>query len=679
MKNVCLVGNPNCGKTTLFNKLTNSFEHTGNYNGVTVDVNWKTIIKDNQNVNVVDLPGCYSLSPFSIEEKIASNYLFKNECNVINVCEPQNIKRALVLTLELIEANFNVIIVINNKGKDRVDKDVVERIEKKLGIQVFEINVLKDNNFSFLLDDKIYGKGIKNIYISKYENCAYDLPVIVPIKICEEDKEILKSFNITNEKYLSINNKLFKCNLTSETIIRDRTNIIKTIISKKSNIHFSILDKVFLNKFLAFPIFFSLMLFIFYLTFSSVGAFISNALYSFISEFLGNKIVNVLTKLNTNFIFNDFVISVIVESLGSLICFLPQIVLLFTFVSILEDSGYLPRIAFLLDDIFSKVGLNGKSLFTLMMSFGCSTTAMMLAKNQDNEKSKIKTMMLTQYMSCSAKLPIFTVLCSAFFTHNVLLIFGFYIIGIMTGLIVVVILQNFVLCTNNRNFVLEMPKYAIPNFKKVFKVALINCKNFINRIFGVVLLFMVVIWFLKNFNYKFEFVKDSSKSLLYGIGGILAPIFKPLGFGNYGIVSALLVGLIAKEIIISAFALFNNNGGDFNLVNSLTSTSSVICFTSESALSFMVFVLLYSPCISSLSLMKKEIGVKYLLVAMVLQFAFAYILSFFVYTLALLLSASIITMAIIISFLLLVLLYCLNSKNNKCVNCKNSVCENCKK
>ncbi|MGN1227497.1 MAG: nucleoside recognition domain-containing protein, partial [Christensenellales bacterium] len=305
-----------------------------------------------------------------------------------------------------------------------------------------------------------------------------------------------------------------------------------------------------------------------------------------------------------------------------------------------------------------------------VMSFGCSTTAMMLAKNQDNKKLKVKTMLLSQFMSCSAKLPVFTLLCSAFFTDNILMIFALYLIGILVAMIVAIIFQNSNLKTDEVNFVIEMPSYCLPEYKKILKVAFKNGKDFLFRIGGVVLLFMCIVWLLENFNYKLQFVENYNESLLFSLGSLIAPIFTPLGFGNFGVASALIVGLVAKEIIVSTISMLNHAVGSQNgLITSLALPTRLVCFTDASALSFMVFVLLYCPCISSMSLIKKEIGIRYLLIAILIQFSFAYIVSFIVYTFASVLNSAGIVIMLTLCLLTLIIAFCLKSNNNPCLNC----------
>ncbi|MGN1227569.1 MAG: FeoB small GTPase domain-containing protein, partial [Christensenellales bacterium] len=367
---ITLVGNPNCGKTTLFNKLTKSFEHTGNYSGVTVDFKEKIISKNNSNIKIVDLPGCYSLSPYSIEEGVTSKYLIKHKGKIINICEPKSIRRSLVLTLELIEVGFDVVLLINVMDKFKLSDNEIATIKKQLNINVYQVNIRKIKDLSFLLDEHIYKKSNALMYISKYKKCANGYESIVAIKILEKDYGFLDNIKVNKGEIEKIESNLKSQNLNFDTILDDRMNVINAIISNEKIKKTSILDKIFLNKYLALPLFLGVLLLVFYLTFSSVGSFLSSILNKLICVDLYNFIENILINLNTNAIFNDFILTAVLEGVGSLICFLPQIVLLFIFIAILEESGYLPRLAFLLDDVFSKFGLSGKSLFIFVMIFG---------------------------------------------------------------------------------------------------------------------------------------------------------------------------------------------------------------------------------------------------------------------------------------------------------------------
>lgn len=681
MENILIVGNPNSGKTTLFNKLTKSKERTGNFSGVTVDLKEKIVALNDKNYNVIDLPGIFSLSPNSLEEKVSSEQLYKyretDNSYVLNVCDANALKRSLVLTTQLVEAGFKVAMLINNMQNTTLPDSVINNIKEKFGINVFVLNVKKDGDLNKLFDTSVYSKVKHLNYIDKYKCEGIDN--FFSIKLCEKDEYIRE--HLSKSQVDCAIKDLKQKNLNIDTILNDRLNLINEICStnivneKKHRI-----DNILLNKYLAFPMFLLIMLGIFYLTFASFGEFLSNLLNDLICGKFYTFIQESLTNVGANEFFADFILNAVITGLGTLICFLPQIVLLFVFISILEGSGYLPRLAFLFDDIFEKFGLSGKSLFTFIMSFGCCTTAMLTAKNQDNERQKVKTMILSQYMSCSAKLPIFTTLCSAFFTGNVLVIFGAYLLGVLIALIVALILQNSKLKTESKSFILEMPSYFSIDFKNMLYVAYKNSKEFLIRVGGIVLLFMAVVWLLQTLSTSFTFTKNKEDSLLYFIGNLIAPIFAPLGFGSFGPCIALIVGLVAKELIVSTISMLNfNELTTITLTASLALPTSVVHFTTASALSFLVFVLLYSPCISSMSVMKKEIGAKYTLVAILIQFVSAYIVALLVYALASFISSSVLVMLLIAVLLCICLILCLKSdKCLKCANCSGN-CTMCNK
>ena len=390
------------------------------------------------------------------------------------------------------------------------------------------------------------------------------------------------------------------------------------------------------------PIFFGILFLVFYLTFFSVGAFFSDLLRTFIQDIVGKGLVDLLSSfIGVRWVIDLFEIG-IVGGVGSLIAFLPQVILLFFFLSLIEDSGYLARVAFMFEDLFSKVGLSGKSVYTLLMGFGCSTTAALTARNMEDKNAKIKTALLTPYMSCSAKLPIYAVIGGAFFLRcNIFIIFGLYILGVVVALILSLILEKTSLKSKEQSFILEFPEYRLPSAKRVLLILWDNIKSFLLRVGTLLISVNVIVWVLQSFSFKFEYVPEvtGAKSMLQILGEIIAPIFVPLGFGNWGAASALLSGLIAKEVVVSSIAMINGVDiyvGDMKnqTMNSIITAGAAVMFTPSSALSFMVFCLLYSPCLATLSVFRKEIGKKWTYLSILIQFAVAYIASFIVYQLS---------------------------------------------
>jgi ferrous iron transporter FeoB len=761
-----LAGNPNTGKTTLFNSLTRSNEHVGNWHGVTVSEKEKYFLVEGKQAILVDLPGLYSLTPLSYEEEVASDYILKNDhCPIINICDINNLRRNLFLTLQLHEVGVDFVLFINTfKKKNKMTEKIknTEKILNKMGIKYYigdasnknDIKSFKKILKNHFLNENDENKknnnlkiGFKNINNSENnkliiknqfsdkltnykiidedklkvitsiinEECAiegYDINSVA-IRIFENDEKIKDKLKLNNQKkeiinnlipknnFLILNEKRFNlineligenyCNFNQEKKYKNPKNKInlfnkfKEKINKKRKLKnkdlenkdqeskknkseekeskkqeskekgkkekelegrlpnekqqraygSSVLDKIFLNKYLALPIFFGVLLLVFYLTFFSLGASLSSLLREFIQNVIGGNIVSWLRGVCDVAWVVDLVETGIFGGVGMLLAFLPQVILLFFFLSLIEDSGYLARVAFLFEDVFAKVGLSGKSVYSLLMGFGCSTTAALTARNMEDKNAKIKTALLTPYMSCSAKIPIYAVIGGAFFgATNVFIIFGLYMLGVIVALLLSLILEQKTLKSKEQSFILEFPAYRIPSFIRVVKILWENLKLFMIRIGTVILSLNIIIWILQSFSFSFRFVPTSSGqvSMLQVIGTLISPIFAPLGFGNWGAASALIAGLTAKEIIVSSIAMFNgvNVLGD-NMKNqtmrSILDPASVVFFTPASAISFMVFCLLYSPCLPTLSVFKKEIGMKWTVLSVIFQFTIAYIIA----------------------------------------------------
>ena len=453
------------------------------------------------------------------------------------------------------------------------------------------------------------------------------------------------------------------------------------------------MDSILLNKYFALPIFFGILFLVFYLTFFSLGAALSDLLRDLIQNVIGGQIVSWLKSVCNVAWVVDLVETGIIGGVGSILSFLPQVILLFFFLSLIEDSGYLARVAFLFEDIFAKVGLSGKSVYSLLMGFGCSTTAALTARNMEDKNAKIKTAILTPYMSCSAKLPIYAVIGGAFFgASNVLIIFGLYMLGVVVAILLSLLLEQKVLKSKAQSFILEFPAYRLPSIKRTFKILWENVKLFLIRIGTVIFSLNLIVWVLQSFSFGFKFVPtEGGTSMLKAIGTVIAPIFVPLGFGNWGAASALVAGLAAKEIIVSSIAMFNGVDvlGDSiksQTMRSITSPLSVVFFTPASALSFMVFCLLYSPCLATISVFKKEIGGKWTAISVVIQFAIAYILALLTYNIYRLVEGVGAVNSIFIFFGIGLILVCLFylylklKKRNFCSYCKDkSSCKNCRK
>lgn len=692
-REVILVGNPNTGKTTLFNSLTGANEHVGNWHGVTVEQKAKVFDCLGEKVRLVDLPGIYSLSALSFEEQVAIDYLRAHpKSKVVNICDLNNLQRNLSLTLGLLELGADVILVVNKMDKHPLVKVDYFSLAKKLGIDVIEISAENKKGLDELKKLMLspYKKSRAPEYVKKLlgdENDAFRR-----IKLLECDEAVIKELNEENK------HKQAKAKLEDKknnNILASQSGILKvaearySFIDKIAKSCFTFsgrvygksrLDKVVLNRFLAIPIFLLVLCGIFYLTFFSLGALLSDALSALLDISLASWAKMACESLfGSSSWITHLVCDAIIGGVGTVLTFLPQVGLLFLFLSILEDSGYLSRVAFAAEDIFGKLGLSGKSIYTLLMGFGCSTTAVLTARNMEDKNSKIKTALLTPYMSCSAKFPIYVVIGSAFFgASNVFVIMGLYMLGLVVSLLLSFVLDKTVLKSKAQSFILEFPPYRFGGAKRLLGVLWQNIRLFLVRVGSLLISMNVIVWLLSNFSIDFSFVPDSGKmSMLEGIGGLLAPIFVPLGFGNWGAASALVAGVIAKEIIVSSIAMFNGVGEE-GIGASLHNSASMIYFaTPASAASFLVFSLLYLPCVSTMAVLGKEIGWKWTTVGIILQFVIAYIVTLFIYNVlgAILNYGFLPVLGVILAFIVIMLaifkIVSAIKKPRKCSGCGN--------
>lgn len=639
MLSVSLVGNPNTGKTTLFNSLTSSNEHVGNWHGVTVEEKEKRYLYKRREINLVDLPGIYSLSAMSFEEEVAVKYLLEHKDNIVlNICDASNLKRNLYLTLSLLELGVKVVLVVNQIDKTPICKIDIALLSSLLGVEVVYIDAGDKRSMSKVNDALLRAENMKTNYCLPYlSNIDFSqVHSLVPrgdfqkfycIKLLEDDSFIKERLSISykfgqmeeiaNNRYAYIDQTLRKT--TTENI---------RIYGKSK------LDKVFLNRFLALPCFLFFIAITFYLTFFSVGAWLSDGVTFLIDKIFFTPVQGWLCSLlgQESWVCGLFE-NAIVGGVGSIISFLPQVGLLFLFLSVLEDSGYLARVAFVFDDILSKVGLSGKAVYTLLMGFGCSTTAVLTSRNMDDKNSKIKTALLTPYMSCSAKFPIYSVLGGAFFgAKNLWVILGLYLLGVVVAVAISYIFEKTVLKSKTQTFILEFPPYRAMSAKRTLKLLWQNVKLFLTRVGSLILAMNVIVWVLSNFTIALRYVPNGSGvSILETLGKILAPIFIPLGFGNWALVASLIAGLVAKEVIVSSIAMFNGIEGEA-VGNSVLSLSAVAGFASASSLiSYLVFCLLYVPCLATVSVLAKEVGKKWTAISIVIEFAVAYFVSFIIF------------------------------------------------
>ena len=582
MKTVALLGNPNVGKTTLFNLLTGSNQRIGNWAGVTVDKK-EGFFED---VKIVDLPGIYAMDTFSNEEKISKSFLENEEVDIIlNIIDASNIDRNLYLTTQLKQFNKPIILAVN----------MVDVAEKK-GINLDFNKLSKLLNVIVIPIVASKGKGIDEIK-----------------NILTTNEQFLKvdsnNYNFKNEKetYEYIEDILKKCNKTMD--------INKSTFKDK-------IDNILLNPWLAYPLFILSMALMFQITFSWIGQPISDWLDGLLNDNLLPLLTNLLS--NTSPWFQSLIVDGIVAGVGGILVLLPIILVLFACISILEDSGYMSRVAFIMDKLMRKMGLSGKAFIPMIVGFGCTVPAIMSARTLESEKDRKLTALLVPLMSCNARLPVYAIFAAVFFpNYTGLVVALLYLLGVILAFILGIIFKNTLFKKDEEPFIIELPEYKLPSFKNVSKQILEKAKSFLIKAGTIIFSMSVVIWFLSNFS--FSGMVDVNDSILATIGNFIAPILKPLGFGNWQSSVSLLTGLLAKETVVSSMGVI--------FAGDLTATLPLY-FTAASAISFLVFVLLYTPCISVIGAMKKEYGTKFTLFSITYQLILAWVVSFAVYHIA---------------------------------------------
>lgn len=646
MEKILIVGNPNTGKSTLFNSLTKSEEHTGNWHGVTVDAKSKIVKLEGVSYEFYDLPGLYSLDCYTMEEQVSKDFILNNVTAKILFCADANtLERNIFLLTQLLDLGFNVKLLINNYSyfSKRGGKIDTTSLSKSLKCEVVIIDARKQK----LTKELIKFKDEKTIKFSseKYENL----------------KSLLDKKRDTIERYKKIENILNSSRIIPQNDIYGQSKADK-----------------FLFKPLIFILLFALGFFlILYLTFFLIGPKISSGLASIINIIIVQPSLYFLKSINApNFVMKLFDEGIF--SAGITICsFLPQICLLYLFLTILEESGLISRFAFILDDSLTKIGLNGKIVYTMLMGFGCNTTACYTAKNMADKNSKVKSALITPFMSCTAKLPVYTVVATAILgTKNFLLIIGLYLLGIIVALVLAGIYEKTILKSKNDTFLLEFPPLRFPSFSLIFKSSIKTSKMFISKVFGVIFSMSVVIYLLKNLTFSFRLTENVENSMLYNISRLILPIFKPLGIRSPELVATLVIGLVAKELIVSTMLIFNKVSTTQGLIKSIAIAYSPISFSLASGISFLILVLLYSPCVSTVAVMFKEIGKKYTILGLVVQFGVAYFLATLCYQLMIgnFVMFLIWLLALFIIFLSFKFLY-KKIKSQKCVN--SSTCNSC--
>ena len=628
-----LAGNQNCGKTTLFNALTGSNQHVGNFPGVTVDQK-SGEVKGYKDCSVVDLPGIYSLRTYTQEEIVTRDFILNQKPDgIINIVDATNIERNLYLTLQLLTLRVPMVLALNMMDEVRANGGTVDvqKLSEDLGIPVVPITAAKGEGVSELMDRAV--ETAKNRTLPKvYDFCAADSPVHrcvhavvhliedhaerlgLPSRFCatkliegdeamadrlgldQNERELLEHCVVQMETENGMDRNASLADMRYSFIEKVTANAVVKCRESREHKRSVQLDKVLTGKYTALPVFFGIMLLIFYLTFNVIGQGLSDLLAAGI-DYVTAGVDGALTAYGINPVVHSLIIDGIFAGVGSVLSFLPIIVTLFFFLSILEDTGYMARVAFVMDKLLRKIGLSGRSIVPMLIGFGCSVPAIMATRTVSSDRDRKMTILLTPYMSCSAKIPIYGFFTAAFFTeHKALVMISLYVLGMVVGILAALVMKNTAFRGKPVPFVMELPNYRLPSAKSVGLLLWEKAKDFLQRAFTVIFLATVVIWFLQSFDTRLNVVTDSADSLLALIGQWLAVLFKPLGFGDWRCATALISGFIAKESVVSTLEV---------LLGSAAITS---LFTVRSAVSFLVFTLLYTPCVAAVATIRRELG-----------------------------------------------------------------------
>lgn len=661
-----LVGNQNSGKTTLFNQLTGSNQHVGNFPGVTVDRK-DGEIRGYKNTRITDLPGIYSMSPYSSEELVSRNFVLKEKPKaIINIVDATNIERNLYLTMQLLEMNVPMVVALNmmdeltgNGGS--IDVNAMEAL---LGVPVVPISAAKNQGVDELVKHAVHIAKYQEVPV-KQDFCspqdhkgavhralhavrhliedhaeAADLPQrFVSSKLLERDVAILNELNLDQNEQELLEHIIVQMEkergLDSSAAIADMRftfiqNVCDEAVKKPKvsaeHLRSQKIDHILIGKYTAIPLFIAIMGLVFYLTFNVIGAYLQDLLAALIG-LLTDRADALLTSLHINEVLHRLIIEGIFEGVGSVLSFLPIIVTMFFFLSMLEDSGYIARVAFFMDKLLRKIGLSGRSIVPLLIGFGCTVPAVMSTRTLPSERDRKMTILLTPFMSCTAKLPIYGFFISYFFPHQgALMMILVYVIGILVGILAALIYRRTLFAGEAVPFVMELPNYRLPSFRNVMQLLWEKSKDFIQRAFSVILLATMAVWFLKSFDFHFNFVEDSHSSILAQISSMIAPIFTPLQLNDWRIVTSLISGFLAKESVVSVMeVLFKVNG------------EVVLNLSTASALSLLVFSLLYTPCVAAIASIRRELGTKWAVYVVIYQCAVAYVVALLARAIALLL------------------------------------------
>lgn len=649
-----LVGNQNSGKTTLFNQLTGSRQHVGNFPGVTVDRK-DGQIRGQKNTLITDLPGIYSMSPYSSEELVSRNFVLNEKPKaIINIVDATNIERNLYLTMQLLETGIPVVVALNmmDEVTENGGSIDVNRMEAMLGTPVVPISAAKNQGIDELVrhavhiakyqekptrqdfcDQNDHGGAVHRCihavqHLIEDHAAEAGLPVrFAASKIIEGDELILSQLNLEQnekemldhiilqmEKERGMDHSAAMADMRFAFITKVSSQCVSKPHETKEHIRSQKIDKLLTGKFTAIPIFIAVMALVFYLTFIVVGPWLQGILEEGIGA-LKNLADTAMTNAGVNNVIHDLVINGIFEGVGSVVSFFPIIVVMFFFLSLLEDSGYIARVAFVMDKILRALGLSGRSIVPMLIGFGCTVPAVMSTRTLSSERDRKMTILLTPFFSCTAKLPIYGFFASVFFPKYSWLIYtGLYILGILVGVLVALVFKKTLFKGEPVPFVMELPNYRIPSPRSTLQLLWEKSKDFLQRAFSVILIATIIVWFLSNFDFRFNLVTDSANSILAAVSGVLVPLFKPLGLGDWRIITSLISGFMAKESVVSVLEVI------FPSAEAMKAA-----LTPLAAASMLVFSLLYTPCVAAIAAIKRELGSKWALLVVLWQCAIAWI------------------------------------------------------
>lgn len=651
-----LLGNQNCGKTTLFNQVTGSNQHVGNFPGVTVDRK-SGMLRQNENTEITDLPGIYSLSPYSNEEIVTREFVLNERPKgIINIVDATNIERNLYLTMQLMELDIPMVLALNMMDEMTGNGGTVyiNKMESLLGIPVVPISAAKNEGVDELVAHAIHVAKFQEspgrqdfcedgpvhrcihgvIHLIEDHAKRAGIPVrFAATKLIEGDEIILDMLNLSENEKEMLEHIIVQLEeeegLDAQAqIARMRYDFIEKLVREtvkkpqesREHLRSEKIDKILTGKYTAIPSFVLIMSAVFVLTFNVIGAFFQGILENAIELFI-ESFDKLLAGLSVNDTIRSLVVDGVLTGVGNILSFLPIIVILFFFLSLLEDTGYMARVAFVMDKLLRKIGLSGRSIVPLLIGFGCSVPGVMASRTLPSERDRKMTILLTPFMSCSAKLPIYAFFTAAFFKDNGgLVMILLYFIGIAVGILVALILKSVYFKGEAVPFVMELPNYRLPGMKNVVMLLWDKAKDFLQRAFTVIFLASIVIWFLQRFNFTLNMVTDSKDSILAEIAGIIAPVFSPMGYGDWRVCTALVTGFIAKESVVSTlFVLYG------------TKEAVLGAMSMASAFSLLVFCLLYTPCVATIAVVKRELGAKWASVVVLGQCIIAWIVAYAAY------------------------------------------------